>query len=154
MFEFGLRQEHRVPGDVGDQKKSLLRHRCNPVRERNAIILADISQMIPGLEEIIPPFQGLLKPRSILPTIMLAAYGDAETKRRVFENGVESPLTRPIKTPCSEIETRPERAALLHEFAAVHEAVHGPPQPRRSRDGATAFRGISAAVLPENHIRS
>jgi hypothetical protein len=38
MFEFGLRQEHRVSGDVGNQKKSLLRHHCNPIRERNAIL--------------------------------------------------------------------------------------------------------------------
>ena len=51
----------------------------------------------PRLEEMIPPFQGFSKPRSILPTTVLTAYGDAETKRGAFENGVEPPLTQPIK---------------------------------------------------------
>ena len=51
----------------------------------------------PRLEEMIPPFQGFSKPRSILPTTMLTAYGDAETKRGAVENDVESPLTQPIK---------------------------------------------------------
>jgi hypothetical protein len=110
MFEFGFRQERRVPGDVGDQKKSLLRHCYNPVRKRNAIILADISQAIPGLEKMIPPFQGLSKPRSLLPTDLLTANGDTKTKRRAFEDGAESLLTRPIKPLRSDTETRLECA--------------------------------------------
>jgi hypothetical protein len=81
--------------------------------------------MIPGLEQTIPPFQGLLKPRSEIADHHAGSYGDAETKFRAFDNGVESPLTQPIKTLCSGIAAGLERAALLHEFAAVHECADG-----------------------------
>jgi len=44
---------------------------------------------------------------------MITAYGDAETKRRVLENGAEALLTKHIDfgTLRSEIDMRVERAA-------------------------------------------
>ena len=48
-----------------------------------------------------------------LPVIMITAYGDAETKRKAFEGGAETLLTKPIDfvTLRSEIDMRVERAA-------------------------------------------
>ena len=45
--------------------------------------------------------------------IMITAYGDAETKRKAFEGGAETLLTKPIDfvTLRSEIDMRVERAA-------------------------------------------
>jgi DNA-binding response OmpR family regulator len=51
--------------------------------------------------------------RPEVPVIMITAYGDAETKRKVLENGADALLTKPIdfRILRSEIETRVERAA-------------------------------------------
>jgi hypothetical protein len=82
--------------------------------------------MIPGLEQTIPSFQGLLKPRSEIADHHADSYGDAETKfRAFFNNGIESPPTQPIKALCSGIAARLEQAALLHEHAAVRECADG-----------------------------
>ena len=45
--------------------------------------------------------------------IMITAYGDAETKRKAFENGAEALLTKPIDFAelRDEIDMRVERAA-------------------------------------------
>jgi CheY-like chemotaxis protein len=45
--------------------------------------------------------------------ILITAYGDAETKRKAFENGAEALLTKPIDFGDlrSEIDMRIERAA-------------------------------------------
>ena len=46
-------------------------------------------------------------------TVIVSAYGDAETKRTALENGAEALLTKPIDfgTLRSEIDSRVERAA-------------------------------------------
>ena len=51
--------------------------------------------------------------RPDVPIIMIAAYGDAETKRKALENGTEALLTKPIgfATLRNEIDMRVERAA-------------------------------------------
>ena len=51
--------------------------------------------------------------RPDVPVIMITAYGDAETKRKAFEGGAETLLTKPIDfvTLRSEIDMRVERAA-------------------------------------------
>jgi CheY-like chemotaxis protein len=74
------------------------------------IILSDIN--MPGMNglELLPKAKTL---RPDVPVIMITAYGDAETKRRVLENGAEALLTKPIDFIVlrTEIESRIERAA-------------------------------------------
>jgi len=74
------------------------------------LILSDIN--MPGMSglELLPKAKAI---RPDVPIIMITAYGDAETKRRAFENGAEALLTKPIDfgTLRSEIDSRVERAA-------------------------------------------
>ena len=67
---------------------------------------------MPGMSglELLPKAKAL---RPDVPVIMITAYGDAETKRQVLENGAEALLTKPIDfgTLRSEIEIGSERAA-------------------------------------------
>jgi CheY-like chemotaxis protein len=73
------------------------------------LILSDIN--MPGMSglELLPKAKAL---RPDVPVIMITAYGDAETKRKVLENGAEAVLTKPIDFGmlCSEIDMRVERA--------------------------------------------
>ena len=57
------------------------------------LILSDIN--MPGMSglELLPKAKAL---RPDVPVIMITAYGDAETKRKAFENGAEALLTKPI----------------------------------------------------------
>jgi DNA-binding response OmpR family regulator len=54
---------------------------------------------------------GALRPD--VPVIMITAYGDADTKRKVLENGAETLFTKPIDFGAlrSEIDTRLASAA-------------------------------------------
>ena len=74
------------------------------------LILSDIN--MPGMSglELLPKAKAI---RPDVPIIMIAAYGDAETKRRALENGAEAILTKPIDFGSlrSEIDSRVERAA-------------------------------------------
>ena len=74
------------------------------------LILSDIN--MPGMSglELLPKAKAL---RPNVPVIMITAYGDAETKRKAFEGGAETLLTKPIDfvTLRSEIDMRVERAA-------------------------------------------
>jgi len=74
------------------------------------LILSDIN--MPGMSglELLPKAKAM---RPDVPTIMITAYGDAETKRKALENGAESLLTKPIDFGSlrSEIDSRVERAA-------------------------------------------
>jgi CheY-like chemotaxis protein len=74
------------------------------------LILSDIN--MPGMSglELLPKAKAL---RPDVPVIMITAYGDAETKRKAFEGGAETLLTKPIDfvTLRSEIDMRVERAA-------------------------------------------
>ena len=74
------------------------------------LILSDIN--MPGMSglEFLPRAKAV---RPNVPIIMITAYGDAETKRKAFENGADALLTKPIDfgTLRSEIDMRVERAA-------------------------------------------
>ena len=74
------------------------------------LILSDIN--MPGMSglELLPKAK---EARPDVPVIMIAAYGDAETKRKALENGAEALLTKPIDFVLlrTEIDTRIEQAA-------------------------------------------
>jgi CheY-like chemotaxis protein len=82
----------------------------NAGEESLILILSDIN--MPGMSglELLPKAKAV---RPDVPIIMITAYGDAETKRRAFENGAEALLTKPIDfgTLRIEIDSRVERAA-------------------------------------------
>ena len=69
------------------------------------LILSDIN--LPGMTglELLPKAKAA---RPDVPVIMITAYGDADTKRKVLEQGAEALLTKPIDFVAlrSEIETR------------------------------------------------
>ena len=61
-------------------------------------------------------FEFLSKAKALrpdVPVIMITAYGDAETKRKAFEGGAETLLTKPIDFGMlrNEIDVRVQRAA-------------------------------------------
>jgi CheY-like chemotaxis protein len=74
------------------------------------LILSDIN--MPGMSglELLPKVKAM---RPDVPVIMITAYGDAETRRKVLESGAEALLTKPIDFGVlrSEIDSRVERAA-------------------------------------------
>jgi CheY-like chemotaxis protein len=74
------------------------------------LILSDIN--MPGMSglELLPKAKAL---RPDVPVIMITAYGDAETKRKVLEKGAEGLFTKPIDfvTLRNEIDLLVERAA-------------------------------------------
>jgi CheY-like chemotaxis protein len=74
------------------------------------LILSDIN--MPGMSglELLPKAKAA---RPDVPIVMITAYGDAETKRKALENGVEALFTTPIDFGMlrSEIDMRVERAA-------------------------------------------
>jgi len=74
------------------------------------LILSDIN--MPGMTglELLPKAKAL---RPDVPVIMITAYGDEETKRRVIDGGAETLLTKPIDFEAlrSEIDMRIEQAA-------------------------------------------
>jgi CheY-like chemotaxis protein len=69
------------------------------------LVLSDIN--MPGMSglELLPKIK---VQRPDVPVIMITAYGDAETKRKVLENGAEALLTKPIDFAALrlQIETR------------------------------------------------
>ncbi len=73
------------------------------------LILSDIN--MPGMSglELLPKVKAL---RPDVPVIMITAYGDAETKRKVLENDAEALLAKPIDFAGlrNEIDMRVERA--------------------------------------------
>ena len=74
------------------------------------LILSDIN--MPGMTglELLPKAKAA---RPDVPVIMITAYGDADTKRKVLESGAEALFTKPIDFGAlrSEINTRVERTA-------------------------------------------
>ena len=74
------------------------------------LILSDIN--MPGMTglELLPKAKAT---RPDVPIIMITAYGDAETKRKVLEGGAEGLFTKPIDFGAlrSEIDTHVARAA-------------------------------------------
>ena len=75
------------------------------IGETLILILSDIN--MPGTSglNLLPKVRAA---RPDVPVIMITAYGDAETKRRVLEGGAEALFTKPIDFPTlrSDIETR------------------------------------------------
>ncbi|BCG92171.1 response regulator [Mesorhizobium sp. 131-2-1] len=69
------------------------------------LVLSDIN--MPGMSglELLPKIK---VQRPDVPVIMITAYGDAETKRKVLEDGAEALLTKPIDFAAlrQQIETR------------------------------------------------
>ena len=85
--------------------------RISEAREQSLIlILSDIN--MPGMSglEMLPKAKAM---RPDVPIIMITAYGDAETKRRVLDSGAEALLTKPIDFGAlrGKIDSRVERAA-------------------------------------------
>jgi len=74
------------------------------------LILSDIN--MPGMSglELLPKAKTA---RPDVPVIMITAYGDAETRRKVLEGGAEALLTKPIDFDLlrKEIDGRIARAA-------------------------------------------
>jgi len=74
------------------------------------LILSDIN--MPGMSglELLPKAKAA---RPDVPIIMITAYGDAETKRKVLEGGAEALFTKPIDFSAlrNEIDARVMRAA-------------------------------------------
>jgi DNA-binding response OmpR family regulator len=76
------------------------------------LILSDIN--MPGTSglNLLPKVRAA---RPDVPVIMITAYGDAETKRRVLEGGAEALFTKPIDFPTlrSNIEARVRNVGLI-----------------------------------------
>src|SRR5262249_35585679 len=74
------------------------------------LVLSDIN--MPGMSglELLPKAKAV---RPDVPIIMITAYGDTETKRKVLEGGAEALFTKPVDFGAlrTEIDTRVERAA-------------------------------------------
>jgi CheY-like chemotaxis protein len=74
------------------------------------LVLSDIN--MPGMSglELLPKAKEV---RPDVPIIMITAYGDMETKRKVLEGGAEALFTKPVDFGAlrTEIDTRVERAA-------------------------------------------
>jgi CheY-like chemotaxis protein len=75
------------------------------VSETLILILSDIN--MPGMSglNLLPKVRAA---RPDVPVVMITAYGDAETKRKVLEGGAEALFTKPIDFPAlrSDIEAR------------------------------------------------
>jgi CheY-like chemotaxis protein len=82
------------------------------IGETLILILSDIN--MPGTSglNLLPKVRAA---RPDVPVIMITAYGDAETKRRVLEGGAEALFTRPIDFPTlrSNIEARVRNVGLI-----------------------------------------
>src|ERR1700694_5188655 len=93
------------------QSASMALERITGAGDRSLIlILSDIN--MPGMSglELLPKAKAA---RPDVPIIMITAYGDAETKRKVLEGGAEALLTKPIDFDLlrNEIDGRIARAA-------------------------------------------
>jgi DNA-binding response OmpR family regulator len=82
------------------------------VGETLILILSDIH--MPGTSglNLLPKVRAA---RPDVPVIMITAFGDAETKRKVLEGGAEALFTKPIDFPTlrSDIEARVRNAGLI-----------------------------------------
>ena len=82
------------------------------VGETLILILSDIH--MPGTSglNLLPKVRAA---RPDVPVIMITAFGDAETKRKVLEGGAEALFTKPIDFPTlrSDIEARVRNVGLI-----------------------------------------
>jgi CheY-like chemotaxis protein len=109
QFRHDLRAD-RFSMEFAQSANMALQRIADAGEESLILILADIN--MPGMSglELLPKAKAI---RPDVPIIMITAYGDAETKRQVLENGAEALLTKPIDfgTLRSEIDMRIEHAA-------------------------------------------
>ncbi len=86
-----------------------LRRVANATEQVPALVFSDIN--MPGMTglEMLPRMKEM---RPDVPVIMITAYGDDDTKRKVIENGAEGLLTKPIDFALlrEQIDTRLGRA--------------------------------------------
>ncbi len=86
-----------------------LRRVANATEQVPALVFSDIN--MPGMTglEMLPRTKEM---RPDVPVIMITAYGDDDTKRKVIENGAEGLLTKPIDFALlrEQIDTRLGRA--------------------------------------------
>jgi DNA-binding NtrC family response regulator len=82
------------------------------IGETLILILSDIN--MPGTSglNLLPKVRAA---RPDVPVIMITAYGDAETKRKVLEGGAEALFTKPIDFPAlrNDIEARVKNVGLI-----------------------------------------
>ena len=83
---------------------------ADTIEQSLILILSDIN--MPGMTglEMLPKAKEI---RPDVPVIMITAYGDADTKRKAIESGVDGLLTKPIDFTLlrEEIDMRLERAS-------------------------------------------
>jgi CheY-like chemotaxis protein len=100
----------RFTMDFAQSAPMALQRIADAARVSLILILSDIN--MPGMSgiDLLPKAKAL---RPDVPVIMITAYGDAETKRKAFENGAEALLTKPIDFAelRNKIDVRVERAA-------------------------------------------
>jgi CheY-like chemotaxis protein len=100
----------RFAMDFAPSASAALQRIADASEQSLILILSDIN--MPGMSglELLPKAKAM---RPDVPIIMITAYGDAETKRKVLESGAEALLTKPIDfgTLRSEIDMRVGRAA-------------------------------------------
>jgi CheY-like chemotaxis protein len=102
-------REQRFVMDFAISAKDALARIASIVEQPLILILSDIN--MPGMTglEMLPKVREL---RPDVPVIMITAYGDPETRRKVIEGGAEGLLTKPVDFTLlrEEIYTRVERA--------------------------------------------
>ena len=100
----------RFTMDFAQSAAAALQRITNEAAASLILILSDIN--MPGMSglELLPKAR-LARPD--VPIIMITAYGDPDTKRKVLEGGAEALLTKPIDFTMlrNEIEMRVGRAA-------------------------------------------
>jgi CheY-like chemotaxis protein len=109
QFRRELRSE-RFTMEFAQSAAATLRRIADAGTASLILILSDIK--MPGMSglELLPKARAT---RPDVPIVMIAAYGDVETKRKAIEGGSEALLTEPIDFVAlrNEIESRIERAA-------------------------------------------
>jgi len=108
QFRRDLRAERFVMHFAASAKDALERV-ANATEQEPALVFSDIN--MPGMTglEMLPKMK---KMRPDVPVIMITAYGDDDTKRKVIERGAEGLLTKPIDFALlrEQIDTRLGRA--------------------------------------------
>ena len=109
QFRRDLRAQ-RFAMDFAISATDALARIASTIEQSLILILSDIN--MPGMSglEMLPRVKAL---RPEVPVIMITAYGDPETKRKVIEGGAEGLLTKPIDFTLlrGEIDTRLEQAS-------------------------------------------
>jgi CheY-like chemotaxis protein len=104
QFRRDLRAQRFIM-DFANSAADALARIASTIEQSLILILSDIN--MPGMTglEMLPRVKEM---RPEVPVIMITAYGDADTKRKVLEGGAEGLLTKPIDFALlrEEIDTR------------------------------------------------